>query len=350
MQQALQKFAGVSDLRATLAGEYQRQITNFFGDEKKALKFLSSVVASVQKNPKLLECSPDSVINSFMTMAQLELMPSDVSGEAYVLPYNDKRLGMIAQFQLGYQGLVTLFYRAGAKSIHADIVREKDAFSYVNGEITHAPDVFADDRGKAIGAYVIVTLGSGEKIAKVMKAKDILAIGSRFSKSFKSSFTPWNESQDPELWMWKKTVLKQAAKLVPKNEAIFKAVAEDNKDSIVSDQKDRFGGVELPMPKHVAEKKAAKENAVHEVEVGEETTDAEVQTDEDGVVYEEVNDQMPCSKCGSGLTSAEVDACDQAGEEHVCTACKAKATKQTTAKDVIAKRNSLKQNDEKAKE
>jgi len=221
----------LASLKTTLASQYKKQIENYFGDEKKALKFLSSVVSSVQRNPALLECDPTSVINSFITMAELNLMPSDVSGEAYVIPYKG-----VAQFQLGYQGLVTLFYRAGAKSIVSEIVYKKDKFNYTNGTIEHTPDVFAEDRGEAIGAYVIVELQAGGKISKVMKKSDIVGIGKKFSKSFNSSFTPWKEANDPELWMWKKTVLKQVAKLVPKNETIFKAVAEDNKDSNIDDR------------------------------------------------------------------------------------------------------------------
>ncbi len=221
----------INSLKTTLASTYKKQIENYFGDEKKALKFLSSVVSAVQRNPNLLECESTSVINSFITMAELNLMPSDVSGEAYVIPYKGK-----AQFQLGYQGLVTLFYRAGVKSIVSEIVYKKDKFKYENGVIEHNPDVFADDRGEAIGAYVIVETQQGGKIAKVMKASDIVGIGKKFSKSFASSFSPWNVSQDPELWMWKKTVLKQAAKLVPKNETIFQAIAKDNEDSNIAER------------------------------------------------------------------------------------------------------------------
>jgi recombinational DNA repair protein RecT len=68
------------DLKIFLATNYMNQIKNFFSDEKQALKFLSSVMASVQKTPKLLECEPMTVVNSFMTMAQIGLMPSDVRG------------------------------------------------------------------------------------------------------------------------------------------------------------------------------------------------------------------------------------------------------------------------------
>ena len=229
------------DLKVVLSGEYRKQIENYFGNPQRALEFLSNVVASVQRNPKLIECSPQSLINSFMVMASLKLMPSGISGEAYVLPYNIKNQGMVAQFQLGYQGLVTLFYRAGVRSITAEIVYEKDDFKYTNGVLAHNPDVFADDRGAAKGAYVIIELQAGGLITKVMSKKQILDIAKKFSKSF-SGFGPWSEGQDPELWMWKKTVLKQAAKLVPKNETIFKAIDADNQDSIISDRLDKAKG------------------------------------------------------------------------------------------------------------
>jgi recombination protein RecT len=240
----VQKFNTPNDLKMILGNQYQKQINNYFGDEKKALKFLSGVISAVQKLPELLNCEPTTVINSFMTMAQLELMPSDVSGEAYVLPYKGK-----AQFQLGYQGLVTLFYRAGARAIISETVYSKDKFDYTNGVLTHTPDVFADDRGEAIGAYVIVELQTGGKVSKVMSKKDIMNIGKNFSKSFATDFTPWKEKNDPELWMWKKTVLKQVAKLVPKNETIFKAVALDNQDSIIGDrmEKAKLDGDSLKM-------------------------------------------------------------------------------------------------------
>ena len=117
------KFGTELVLKDVIAKNYMKQIVNYFGDDKKAMAFLSAVVAATQRTPELINCTPVSVINSFMTMAQLGFMPSGVSGEAYVLPY--KKGGVSeAQFQLGYQGLVTLFYRAGAKEIVAEIVRK----------------------------------------------------------------------------------------------------------------------------------------------------------------------------------------------------------------------------------
>ncbi|RKZ11044.1 hypothetical protein DRQ25_00870 [Candidatus Fermentibacteria bacterium] len=225
------------DLKLVLHNEYMKQIKNFFGDDKKAMKFLSCVIGAVQKTPKLLECDGKSLVNSFMKMAQLGLMPSDVSGEAYVLPYKNKGV-QEAQFQLGYQGLITLFYRAGGQRLRAEIIRKNDTFSYENGEIKHTVDIFKTkkQRGEAVGAYAIATLASGHEIAHAMNAEDILDFGKKFSKSFGSKYTPWAEDNDPELWMWKKTVMKQLGKLLPKNETINRAIAEDNEESRMSDR------------------------------------------------------------------------------------------------------------------
>ena len=221
-----QSITTVDDLKLWLfKSQYNNLIQYMENDEAKARKFLSAVVSCFSNAPTLRECSPDSLMQSFMKMAELDIFPSNVSGQAYVLPYGGK-----AQFQLWYQWLVTLFYRSGAKAIRSEIVRECDQFSYENGIIRHSPDVFNPERSKspAIGAYVIIDLPTWGAIAKAMGKTEIFSIRDKFSKSKDSVSSPWNESKDPELWMWKKTVLKQVAKLVPKNERIMKAIEYDN--------------------------------------------------------------------------------------------------------------------------
>lgn len=227
----------VDQIKLTLAKEYHHQIINFFGDERQALKFLSGVVDAIQRNPELQECTQASLINSFMIMAQLGFMPSAISGEAYVLPYKTKN-GEVAQFQLGYQGIITLLYKAGAKSVVSEIVRKNDKFSIVNGSIIHEIDPFKtrEERGEPMGSYAIITTQSGGKVEKFMRADEIMSYGKRFSKSFGTSFSPWNAVNDPEGWMWRKTVLKQAAKLAPKNETINQAIAYDNEDSVLAER------------------------------------------------------------------------------------------------------------------
>ncbi len=253
------KPVGTENQLALVLNEmYLKQIKNFFGDNNKALKFLSGVRAAVQKNPKLLECTAESVINSFMTMAQLELMPSDVSGEAYVLPYdNNKKVGdkyvkiKEAQFQLGYQGHITLLYGAGVQSVVCEIVRANDKFSFVNGKINHEIDIFKsnEERGAPVGAYMIATVND-QQICKAMNAKDIIKMGERYSKSYKSDYSPWKASNDLELWMWKKTVLKQGSKMCPKNEKLNLALNLDTvADSTLEKVESLVEGSDLKMGK-----------------------------------------------------------------------------------------------------
>jgi len=251
------KLNNETELKVFLHKNYMTQIKNFFGDETQALKFLSSVVADVQRNPKLLDCTPSSIINSYIMMAQSGFMPSGISGESYVLPYqNSKKVGnawekvMEAQLQVGYQGLVTLFYKAGVTKITSGIVHKNDRTSFINGVITHEVDMSLskEERGEAIGAYVSVYF-RGETNTKYMNGKDIIAHASKFSKSYDPAgkYSPWNKENDPSLTMWTKTVLKQHAKLLPKNETINMLIAIDNKDSRISDIKEKMQMGELTM-------------------------------------------------------------------------------------------------------
>lgn len=234
-------FKNEQDFKQILAKEYMKQIENLFGDKEKALEFMTNIVATMNRIPKLWDCTRDSLINSFLTLAALKFMPSAISGEAYILPYEDKKNGVtVAQFQLGYQGLVTLLYRAGAKSIVAELVRQGDTFSFKNGKVLHDvdPTKSAKERGRIQGAYAILTLPSGDTLDGWMHIDDIYDHAKRFSKSFSSGFSPWNIESDPQGWMLRKTVLKQVAKLAPKNPELDKALAEDNKDSVISDRQE----------------------------------------------------------------------------------------------------------------
>lgn len=224
--------------RAELAspqGDYYKKIVNYFGgDHDKANKFMSTVVYSVQKNPKLLEADRGSLFNAAMACAEFKLYPSNVAGEAFIIPYKGK-----AQFQLGYQGLVTLLYRAGI-TIHSEVVRANDVFVYeagLNPVLKHTPKAFAtaEERGAPVGAYAVATLSDGRTYYKVMSGAEILKF-KELSQAKDTDFSPWNSKNDPELWMWKKTVIKQLSKTIPKTEEVNKAIAEDNEESTIAER------------------------------------------------------------------------------------------------------------------
>lgn len=229
----------IDSLKASLAGQHKKALDNFFnGDEKRTLKFLSAMAYCVQSTPWLLECTQDSIITSFMKCAEYNLFPSSVSGEAYILPYVNKGVKM-AQFQLGYQGIITLLYRAGVQSIYTDIVRKNDYFKVFWGLDPRIEHEYAlASRWEPIGVYVVCSV-NGQKIWKYMAKDEVLAF-KEFSKSKNSEFSPWNPKNDPELNMWRKTAIKQISKLLPKNEEIFQAIEQDNSDGDIKEYQERI--------------------------------------------------------------------------------------------------------------
>lgn len=240
-------------VRYNLNEKYLAQVVNFYdGDKRSAMRFMTGFVDHIRRIPKLMECTPVSLVNSAMMIASFRFTPSSVAGEAYIIPYANHGT-LEAQFQMGYQGYVTLFYRAGVRAIQGEIVRENDEFSLENGIVSHKidPRKSKEARGKAIGAFVRVVMPSGEPVFKYMNGEDIISHARKFSKAFTKSDSPWNEANDPELHMWKKTVLLQMKSTLPKNDELVRAMEEDFKDSTVSMATVLdAGGPATPKPSH----------------------------------------------------------------------------------------------------
>lgn len=220
----IEKFQANDNIRTAL--------TSYLGDERKVVRFVSSMKMCFATNPKLSKCSSDSLRNVFLNCAEWGLYPSHVTGECYVIPYKDE-----ATFQLGYQGMIALAYRAGVKYIDAQVVYENDVFDYeygANKTLKHVPDKFSDDRGDPKGAYAIATLESGITTFEILGKADIFKHRAK-SQSWKSSqkYSPWNPDNDPQLIMWKKTALKQLFKMLPKTPEIRGAVNADIKGDII---------------------------------------------------------------------------------------------------------------------
>lgn len=226
------ELAEINNFKIELNASYKNAIINFFGDQKKALRFLSAVSSAIQKNPELMGCTRPSLFGAFMSCAELGLHPSNVAGECYVIPYKTK-YGLQAQFQLGVQGAITLAYRAGVNSIRAVIIYEKDDFKYTEGlnpTLYHEPVRFGEDKGAPVGVYAVAEL-NGTKIFKVMSEEDVMK-HKAMSKAGASDFSPWNPEKDPELFMWQKTCIKQLYKFLPKNDHMKIAASAEAVDYV----------------------------------------------------------------------------------------------------------------------
>lgn len=176
-------------------------------------RMMQLAISTVNKNPKLANCSVESVLSCFMTASSLGLEPNDVNGlgQCYIIPY-----GRTATFIPGYRGLIQLALNTGEiQSITVEVVYEGDEFDYALGDesyIKHKPSMTAEHKPEnMVCAYCITRFNSGGIQRKVMTRSDIerRRKESQSGNRSDSSWVKWYEE------MSKKTVLRAASKTWP---------------------------------------------------------------------------------------------------------------------------------------
>jgi recombination protein RecT len=78
----------------------KNQINNVIGG-KDGQRFISAIISAVQTNPALQECTNPSILSAALLGESLKLSPSPQLGHYYMVPFNDRQKGKVAQFQLG---------------------------------------------------------------------------------------------------------------------------------------------------------------------------------------------------------------------------------------------------------
>lgn len=173
-------------------------------------RMLRIAMTSIQQNPKLMECTPKSLIAAVIEAAQLGLEPDGILGRAYLVPYKVKG-ELRAQLQIGYRGFIDLAYRSGrVNSIYAHPVFEKDHYEIQLGlepRLVHIPA--EGDRGKLVAAYAVVKLKEGDPDFEWMWMSDIEKIR-RSSKAADDG--PWQTHPEE---MARKTPIRRLAKRIP---------------------------------------------------------------------------------------------------------------------------------------
>lgn len=161
--------------------------------KENAIKYARQTLTLFQQDPKLQMCLPISIVTAVLKANELGLDLSPQLGQAWILPYKDKSGKMLAQFQIGYRGALTLMHRSGRiKHLAPHIVYEKDHFKYqlgLNPTIEHVPA--AGDRGKPTHVYVVVLYVNGGFDFEVWTWEQVNEHARTKSKSFNSYSSPW---------------------------------------------------------------------------------------------------------------------------------------------------------------
>lgn len=194
-------------------------------------RMVKVALLATARDPKLLDCNPQSVLKCIMTAAELGLEPGGPFGHFYMIPYKG-----VATPVVGYQGLIELAHRSGRLlSIGAHVVHENDPHRVKFGKrliLWHSPTLKGDP-GEPLFAYAVAELKGGGVQAAVMTIAEIDRIKQRSAAVKNGGQTPWKTDEEE---MQKKTVLRRLCKLLPKS-------AEDRlaRAFEVEDEEEGFG-------------------------------------------------------------------------------------------------------------
>lgn len=174
-------------------------------------RLVSVFLGCVRKNPKLLDCKIESVMDALRKAADLGLEPGDALGFAYLVPYKDECVLLP-----GYKGLIDLSRRSGnVSTVFTEVVRDGDYFTYTRGhdpKMEHEPSLADDRHTKRIThVYAVFKLRDGGVQWKVMTRAEIEHHKEKHSQSWRNAEkygkkdSTWHTDWEP---MARKTVVR----------------------------------------------------------------------------------------------------------------------------------------------
>ena len=270
-------------------------INNTLQDPDRARRFVTSITSAVANNPALQECENNSIIAGALLGESLNLSPSPVLGNYYLIPFDNKKKGIKeAQFMMGWRGYYQLAVRSGQyKRINVVEIKEGEleGFNPLTEEIK--VNIIEDDmlreQKETIGYYACFEYLNGFRKAIYWSKEKTLQHADKYSKSFDlATYRKIQAGQVPKSEMWKysspwysqfddmakKTVLKQLISKygilsIEMQEAIVKdqsVIKEDNTYEYVDTPEQIFDSEVIELDTEEIKKKASKVTKLDEVE------------------------------------------------------------------------------------
>lgn len=206
-------------------------------------RFSRLVLTAVKATPDLVRCfdtvqGQTSVLLSAMQLATVGLEPNTATQDAWLLPR--RRNGVWeCQPSYGYRGLLKLARRSGQiKTVYAEVVRQGDTFEYrrdLDGDVLrYTPSDEVEDGRALTHAFAVVRYLNGGADFVVLSRAAVEAHRA-MSDSWKGTgreFSPWTKWPEE---MWKKTALRQLAKMMPLEAEAEQATMTDERSLALVD-------------------------------------------------------------------------------------------------------------------
>ena len=227
----------VKDRQTTLRSfldndKFKNQLREISGKFMTPEAMVRLVMVATSKTPKLLECTPQSIMRCLMDAAQLKIQPGGVMGRGYLVPrWNKKTGGNEACFDPGWRGLVDIARRSGQiQSISAHVVYHNDEFRCEYGtdeSIKHVPCLDADP-GPIIGAYAVAKFKDGSTQVEILSKRDL----DKIQAVSQSKTGPWGDWEDE---MSRKSAVRRLCKYLPFSDEMDRAIEASDRATGTAD-------------------------------------------------------------------------------------------------------------------
>lgn len=260
VKNSLAKTSKKTNLTAYLTQDaVKNQINSVIGG-KDGQRFISAIVAAVNTNPSLQECTNTSILSGALLGESLKLSPSPQLGHYYLVPFNDKNQGKVAQFQLGYKGYIQLAIRSGMyKKLNVLAIKEGELLRFdpltEEIEVRLIEDEEERENAATTGYYAMFEYTNGFKKAIYWSKAKMEAHAEKYSQGYraKKGYTFWERDFDAMAY---KTMLRQliskwgimSIEMQSAMEADMAVINEDGSKNYVDNQPDIIEAQPEPEP------------------------------------------------------------------------------------------------------
>lgn len=192
-----------------------------------AERLMKIAINAVTQNPKLLDCTRQSVMRSMLQCLELGLEPNTPLGQAYLIPFKSD-----CTLVIGYKGYIGLAYKSNViEYIDYGLVYSNEEYVIergLNPIFKHIPIMDSAERGDFIFAYCIIGISGSNRALLYTLTENEIKERERSSKM--AGKGAWASSRDA---MRLKTVIRHALNKAPLSpeERLAMAMAYDKEES-----------------------------------------------------------------------------------------------------------------------
>lgn len=213
VKNSLQKQPAKVPFGAYMTTEGAKANINKIVGGKNGPRFTSAIVSAVNANPTLQECTNQSILSAALLGETLKLSPSPQLGQYYMVPFNDKDKGKVAQFIIGYKGYIQLALRSGQyRKLNVLAIKEGELIRYdplnEDIEVELIDDEVEREKTPTIGYYAFFEYLNGFRKTLYWPREKMESHALRYSKGYaaKKGYTFWEKDFDAMAY---KTMLRQ---------------------------------------------------------------------------------------------------------------------------------------------